>query len=186
MKIRELLYFIIPILYLESLLQSGTLKEDLLPMKKIILAFTLLFSFFTFAIPSFAVDPPTTGVPTCDLCGWCNQATTSKPSNWDACQTCLSTPHGYYSVFGCFSTDPTAAPFVRSILTLVVGVAGGIAFLSFLSGCVAVLTSTGNPEKLSSGKETIISSLVGLLLIIFSIFLLKVVGVDILKIPGFG
>ncbi|MBI2617614.1 hypothetical protein HYW55_05775 [Candidatus Gottesmanbacteria bacterium] len=158
-------------------------------MRKVLL-FVFLLSFFLSPPPIFSAVTPTTSAispqPSCDLCGWCNQAVNPKPSNWDACQACIAQPRGYYTVFGCFSTDPTGAPFVQAILTLVVGVAGGIAFLAFLAGAATVLTSTGNPEKLSSGKETIISSLIGLLLILFSIFLLRVVGVDVLQIPGFG
>ncbi|MBI3380195.1 hypothetical protein HY029_05570, partial [Candidatus Gottesmanbacteria bacterium] len=49
-----------------------------------------------------------------------------------------------------------------------------------------VLTSSGNPERIQSGKDTITSALFGMLLILFSVFLLKVVGLDILRIPGFG
>lgn len=160
-------------------------------MKVLFSFFILLFLLFLTPTLSWALIPTlpplATGQPTCDLCGWCNRTTNlTPPPNHQTCQTCIAQPHGYYTVFGCFSTDPTAAPFVRSILTLVVGMAGGIAFIAFLAGSATVLTSTGNPEKLNNGKETIISSLIGLLLIIFSIFLLRVVGVDILKIPGFG
>lgn len=105
---------------------------------------------------------------------------------------CLYAPDGtprertYYTVLGCFSTDPAAAPFVKSLLSIIFGIAGGLAFLAVLYGSSLVLTSSGDPLKLSQGKEVIISSLFGIFLILFSVFLLRVVGVDILGLPGFG
>ena len=161
--------------------------------------FFLLFFIFclTQPIASFAVtDTPTpTGIPTCDLCGWCPPDATvnpTKPSNWNACNLCLYKPDGtpreksYYTVLGCFSTDPSAAPFTQSILSIVFGIAGGISFLAVIYGRGLVLTSSGDPQQLQHGKEVIFSSILGVLLIVFYIFLLKVVGVDILGLPGFG
>jgi len=62
---------------------------------------------------------------------------------------------------------------------------GGIAFLLFIKGAFTLLTSSGNPEKVNDGKETIVSVLAGLFLIIFGYFILRIVGVNILKIPDF-
>lgn len=133
--------------------------------------------------------PPTitsTMLPTCDLCGWCNQAINPKPSDWDQCNSCISQPRSYWTVLGCLSTDPSGAPFVKSILSVVFSVSGGLAFLSVLMGAATVLTSAGDPLRLRAGKDMLTNSLLGLFLIIFSIFLLRVVGVEILRIPGFG
>ncbi len=76
--------------------------------------------------------------------------------------------------------------FIQQLLNLALGVAGGIAFLLMLFGSLKIMTSSGDPEKMKSGSELITSALTGLLFIIFSIFLLKLIGVDILQIPGFG
>lgn len=103
-----------------------------------------------------------------------------------ACQDCMgpnpiSTP-GVWTALGCLPTDYTAI--VSWFFKIGVGIAGGIAFLFFLFGAFMILTSAGNAEQIEEGKQTIISALSGLLLIIFSIFLLGVIGVDILSIPG--
>ncbi len=141
--------------------------------------------------PIFAQETPTpTAQPTCDLCGWCNPQTQPKPTNWDSCNQCLYNPdgtpreHTYYSAVGCLSTQSDL--FVKSILSIVFGVSGGIAFLAVLAGSAMVLTSSGDPQKLQNGKDMITSSVFGILLILFSVFLLRTVGFDILRIPGFG
>lgn len=137
-----------------------------------------------------ADTPVPTSQPTCDLCGWCNPQTSPKPPNWNQCNSCLYQPdgtpreHTYYTAIGCLSTQSDL--FIKSILSVVFGIAGGIAFLAVLGGSAIVLTSTGNPERIQSGKDMITSSIFGILLILFSVFLLRTVGFDILKIPGFG
>ena len=191
------------------LLESATLismpKFRLLPQVTWFLSLVVLLP-LTLHAGNFIPDkvysqPPGTGVgtitpapptltsnplPTCDLCGWCNQAVNPKPSDWDQCNICISQPRSYWTVLGCLSTDPSAAPFVKSILSVVFAVSGGLAFLSVLMGSVTVLTSAGDPLRLRAGKDMLTNSLMGLFLIIFSIFLLRVVGVEILRLPGFG
>ena len=158
-----------------------------------------LVLFLSFALSLFIITPvlaavpilTPTGIPTCDFCGWCNRdINLQPPSDWAACQKCLydatsglPKEHTYYTVLGCFSTNP--ADYVQQLLTIVFSMAGGIAFLAVLAGSVIVLTSSGNPERLKDGKDMIVSSILGILIILFAIFLLRVVGVDILNIPGF-
>lgn len=96
----------------------------------------------------------------------------AKPNNKDGVDTAL----------GCVPTNTTA--FVGWVLEKVIGIAGGIAFLMFIYGGFLVITSGGDPEKLNSGKEIIVSTLAGLLMIVFSVILLRIIGVDILNIPG--
>ena len=147
------------------------------------------FQFSIFNEKAFAAVTPT-GVPTCDLCGWCNPTINPKPPDWTKCRQCLYDSRGneikgnYYTVLGCFSTNPQK--YVQSILSIVFGLAGGIAFMSVLWGSATVLTSSGNPKKIQEGKDLITNSILGILIILFSVFLLRVVGFDILKIPGFG
>lgn len=87
------------------------------------------------------------------------------------------------TAFGCVSVSGT--DFVTTLLNFGIGIAGGIAFLLIIFGGFQILTSAGNPERLNAGKELISSAITGLLMIVFSVFLLRIIGVDILGIPSF-
>jgi len=100
-------------------------------------------------------------------------------SPFDGCQN-----NEVNTAIGCIPTDPSA--FIGKFLSLGIGMAGGIAFLLILFGGFQILTSTGNPEQLNAGRELVGSAVTGLLLIIFSLFLLRLIGYNILGIPGFG
>jgi hypothetical protein len=88
------------------------------------------------------------------------------------------------TAIGCLPTD--FGGFVGIVLKFGMGIAGGIAFLLILLGGFQIITSAGNPEQLNAGKELVSSAVTGLLLIIFSVFFLKIIGVDILGIPGWS
>lgn len=104
------------------------------------------------------------------------------------CKECLgenfeSVSTASWTALGCIPTDPQG--FVQWLLTtLAIPAAGGIAFLIMLFGVFTIIISSGNPEKLNQGKEMIVSAIAGLIMILFSVFLLRLIGVDILGIPG--
>jgi hypothetical protein len=103
------------------------------------------------------------------------------------CTSCFNRP-GAWTAFGCLPTGfgtSSEDNFVTTLLKFGSGIAGGIAFLLIIVGGFQMVMSAGNPEKLNEGKELVTSAIVGLLFIIFSIFILKLIGVDILGIPGF-
>lgn len=85
---------------------------------------------------------------------------------------------------GCISTDFNSGGLINSILTLAVGVGGGIALLLMLYGTFIITTSAGIPDKLKAGKEIITSAVIGLVFIILSIVLMELIGVSILGLPG--
>lgn len=82
------------------------------------------------------------------------------------------------------STDP--AGFIKSIFSLVLGLSGGLALLLIIYSGYQLIESRGNPEKLEAARQQLISAIIGLVFIIFSLVILEIIGVDILKIPGFG
>jgi hypothetical protein len=66
------------------------------------------------------------------------------------------------------------------------GIGGGIAFLLILVAGFQIMTSRGDPNRLKAGQELMTSAIAGLLLLIFSLVILRIIGVDILNIPGFA
>lgn len=148
----------------------------------------------------------------CDLCGWCNPGTgtQNKPSDWDRCIRCVFptvaptlilmgkkpdvTPSQHYpsnpevsknwTVFGCLDTAPGG--FVSQIYQIIVSISAGFALLAFIYGGFIVLTAGGDPQRVRSGKNIIMGAIFGTLLVIFSVFLLRLIGFEIIKIPGFG
>jgi len=110
----------------------------------------------------------------------CNTVTDSNLN--DKCVKCFISG-GAWTAIGCIKTDPKI--FIGQLLAFGIGIAGGIAFLMILYGGFQIITSSGDPEKLNAGKELIVAAVTGLLFIIFSLFILRLVGVNILGLPGF-
>jgi len=90
---------------------------------------------------------------------------------------------GINTAIGCIPINSSEA-FIKWLLPVLVGIIGGIAFLLMVYGAIQVLTSAGDPQKVKAGQETITSAITGLLFAIFSLFLLRLIGIEILHIPG--
>lgn len=60
------------------------------------------------------------------------------------------------------------------------GIAGGIAVLMIIFAGFKITTSSGDPKRLQAGQELLTSAIAGVILLVFSIFILQVVGVNIL------
>ncbi len=71
---------------------------------------------------------------------------------------------------------------VSKVAAISVGIAGVIAIGLLAAGGFTLLTSAGNPDKLMSGREIITNALIGLALIILSVFVLELLGWDFLGI----
>ena len=74
--------------------------------------------------------------------------------------------------------------FVTWLLPKLFSIIGGISFLLMVYGFILVSTSKGDPKVVQGAKETITSAITGLLVSIFALFILRLVAVDILHIPG--
>jgi hypothetical protein len=100
-------------------------------------------------------------------------------------------PGSYFTMIGCISTGDFTNPsatggFIKPILNIIFSVAGGIAFLYILYGAFQIATSQNDPEKLNYGKRLIMGAVIGLVFTLSSLFIINLVGGDLLKIPGIG
>jgi len=92
---------------------------------------------------------------------------------------------GIDTAIGCIPVEDTNQ-FMGWILGWAVGVGGGIAFLLIIYASFMVMTSQGDPTRLKAGQELLTSAISGLIMLIFSIFILKFIGIDILGLNNFG
>lgn len=137
-------------------------------MKKLVLVIFLLL------LASFLSE----GAAAADITDICKFAGQSSAS----CIACVSKGSAWTAI-GCIPATPSG--FISKFLTLGVSLGGGVSFLLILFSGFQMMTSTGNPEKLAAGRELMGASVSGLLLITLSLFLLKLIGFNILGIPGF-
>lgn len=99
--------------------------------------------------------------------------------------SCTTSPGGNVGVstsLGCIPVE--ADKFIAWLLPYLFGIAGGISFLLMVYGFILMTTSSGDPKAIAGAQETVTSAITGLLLCIFALFILRLIAVDILKIPG--
>ncbi|MCX7996193.1 MAG: pilin [Patescibacteria group bacterium] len=92
---------------------------------------------------------------------------------------------GYYSAIGCVPTR--LENFISNfVLRVGIGIAGMVSLACIIYSAILLQVSQGNPDTIQKARDQITSCIIGLLMIIFSIFILRIIGVEILRIPGFG
>lgn len=74
--------------------------------------------------------------------------------------------------------------FLVFLLRWAIGISGGVSFILIIYSGFMIMTSGGDKRRLQSGKELLTAALSGLILIVFSVFILDLIGIRILKIPG--
>ncbi|MBP7966871.1 hypothetical protein KAZ66_01230 [Candidatus Woesebacteria bacterium] len=98
----------------------------------------------------------------------------------------------YYSQIGCIDVgiagfrDPTAAGGVLNIILsrLLFPITGVLSILSLIYGSFLLITAQDNPEQIDRGKKWIYGAIVGVVFTFGAILLIRIIGGDILKIPG--
>lgn len=96
----------------------------------------------------------------------------------------VSNAEGVATAIGCFPVAPEHI--ITALLMLSLSIGGGIAFLLMVFGAFQMITSAGNPDSVKEGQERFQNAIIGLLFIIFSIFIMQLIGATILGIPGFS
>ena len=112
----------------------------------------------------------------------CNQYDEKSPEK-DDCIKCADSG-GILTGLACIKTD--FSTFISEFLLRTgVGFGGIIALGCIIYASITIQTSQGNPETIQKAREQIKSCLFGLLLILFSVLILQIIGVNILGLPGF-
>lgn len=126
---------------------------------------------------------PTSGPPLPQHCAQWVDLQGNKISKQDAVDKkdirCIAVA----TAVGDVATDPF--DFVKKLMSILLSLAGGIAVILIIISGYKFMASQGNPEAVQAAREQLTSAIVGFLFIIFSLVILQVVGVDILRIPGF-
>jgi len=99
-----------------------------------------------------------------------------------SCNPTVGSGPGVSTALGCVPVQ--TSDFVTWLLPPLFGIAGGISFLLMVYGFIQITLSSGDPKAIQGAQETITSAITGLLLCIFALFILRLIAVDILQIPG--
>lgn len=86
--------------------------------------------------------------------------------------------YGVLTAIGCVPTD--IGKLTQRLVEVFVGLAGGVALILMLWGAIEMILSRGDTNALKSGQGRFTSAILGLVFILFSIVLLRIIGVDIL------
>ncbi|QQS39085.1 hypothetical protein IPM62_00490 [Candidatus Woesebacteria bacterium] len=109
--------------------------------------------------------------------------------NEDGDPTSSSATGLLYTAVGCIPMINDADTFFStqfSVFWLRIGLsmAGGLALLIIAVSGILIKISVGNPQKIKYAQELMLGAIAALILVIFSAYLLRVVGISILGIPG--
>lgn len=85
---------------------------------------------------------------------------------------------------GCIPTN--FGGLVSALFTTFSGLLGGLVFICIVVNGLRIMTSRGNPEAMKKSQEAITACIVGFVVLVLSVLFLKIVGVDILKLPGWS
>lgn len=99
------------------------------------------------------------------------------------CFECLEA-EGIWTAVGCVPSDLTGL--VGAVVAIGLSIGGGIALLMIIIAAYMFSISQGDPKKTNMGKEILTAAIVGLLFVIFSITMLRIIAVDVIVLPGFG
>ncbi len=99
------------------------------------------------------------------------------------CQQCLTHDHGIWTSIGCIPAKTTSI--IKAFIVISVMLSGGVVTIMILIAGFKLSISHGNPSQVQEAKKMISSAIIGLLFVLFSVSIIKIIGIDILHIPGF-
>jgi hypothetical protein len=90
---------------------------------------------------------------------------------------------GVNTALGCISTKDFGSS-IGQFLAIAIGIGGGLALLLMGYGVFLITTSAGIPDKINEGKTIILAAAGGLIFIVLSVVMFRLIGVNILQLPG--
>lgn len=88
------------------------------------------------------------------------------------------------TALGDIPVDPVGL--TQKVLSISLGLAGGIALIFMVYGSIKILISSGDPKKIGEGRDIIVAAVSGLIFLILSVLILKFIGISILPNNPFG
>ncbi len=99
-------------------------------------------------------------------------------------------PGHAYTIVGCiesplgtFQNAGAASSVSQKFLNIIFALAGGLSLLFFLYGAFVILTAQGRSDRFLYGKRLVKGAVIGLLFVLGSVFIVRLLVNDILKIP---
>jgi len=89
---------------------------------------------------------------------------------------------GIYTAIGC--VDPTPTGIITGLIRIALGVMGGVALLQMVY--VGILYQQGNTEKIKGARTQLIATITGIAVLVFSVLILRIIGVNILDTVANG
>ena len=91
---------------------------------------------------------------------------------------------GVPTAIGCFPS--TIEGIVTVLLRIFMGISGLVALLIIIISILTIMTNPDSPEKVKESYSRITYAVIGLIMMILSVFILRFIGINILNLPKFG
>lgn len=92
---------------------------------------------------------------------------------------------GINTAIGCIPIQ-SRTDMMAFLIAWSIGVSGGTGLLLIIYSAFLFIISNGNPQRVQAAKEALLSAISGLILLILAVYLLKVIGIDILGLEQLG
>lgn len=109
-------------------------------------------------------------------------ATFAQRTEFYSCSRCTNQGNTWVGGIGCVNTTPEGI-FV-GIIRIALGVMGGVALLRMIY--LGYVYQTGDEGKIKEARQGVIGTLAGLLLALFSVLVLRIIGVNVLDVVPAG
>ncbi|MCS7092146.1 MAG: DUF11 domain-containing protein [Patescibacteria group bacterium] len=101
----------------------------------------------------------------------------------DSVSSLCSNDEGIFTSLGCLPLLRGGVIGLVSVFLLVsAGIGGGIVMILIIVAGYMIMSSTGEPRKLQAGKELIAASIAGVLMLLFSVVILRLIASDLVRI----